>query len=136
MPIRESVRRVIVEARALEIGRNLNDYEGALADHVSMLRTGVQMVHERMATEQEIPTIREGIAMASVLSRMEQAANEQNDQNAMLRGFLAYLQATQAVISKIAPGQAREAMEAIGNRLRHDPVMKELLARSEGLADE
>ncbi len=129
MPIKETARRVMVEERAKELGRNINDYHAALADEVVYLRQALQQAYEHLPNQ--VPTVRDGVAIARALAEVEALAESPMNQEAILKGFMVYMQATEAVIGEFAPGKSRDAMEAIGRRLRADPVMRELLGRTE-----
>ncbi len=132
IPLQESVGRVIAEERAEELARNVEEFEGALADHVSFLRLGVQRAYERLATGEIEPTIAEAAAMARILAQLEAQAGPVIDQADILRGFLAYMRATEEVLAIVAPGRSREGINLLGKRLRADPVMRSLLDQEQG----
>lgn len=132
IPVEESVRRVMAEERAKELGKNIETYEAALADRVSFLRLGVQRAYERLATGDAVPSFSEATKMAAILAQLEAQAGPEIDQAAILRGFLAYMRATKEVLEIVAPGRSREGINLLGDRLRADPVMRSLLDQEQG----
>lgn len=129
LPVDEGIRRAVIEARAKELGTSIEDAEGALVDHISFARVGVQKVFQAMSEGRLEPDVKDGIAFATLLLKVEQAAGEGVDEEMLFGGFMAYLKAIRAVCT---PDQVR----AIGSQLRQDPVMRSLLARSERVIDQ
>lgn len=128
LPIEESIRNAVVTARAKEIGLDIDAAEEALVDHISFAKVGLQDVYERMRDGRLTPDVKDGIAFANLLLKVQEQAGEGVDNEAMFQGFMAYLAAMRAVCT---PEQMRE----IGQRLQANPVMKALWARGERVVE-
>lgn len=129
LPVDESIRRVVMEARAREIGVSVEDAETALVDHISFARVGLQKVFSSMAEGRLEPDVKDGIAFASLLAKIEERAGDGVDEEMVFNGFMAQLKAMRQVCS---PEQMRE----IASLLHKDPVMRALLAKSDTVEGE
>lgn len=127
LPVDESIRRAVIEARAREMGVSIEDAEGPLVDHISFAKVGLQKVFQAMAEGSLEPDVKDGIAFATLLLKVEEQAGGGVDDEMMLTGFMQYLKAMRKVCTP-------EQMQSIGTLLRADPTMKALLARAEGVA--
>lgn len=123
LPVEESIRNAAVTARAKEIGLDIEASEQALVDHISFAKVGIQQVYEGMRDGTLVPDVKDGIAFANLLLKVEEVAGGGVDNEAMSQGFMAYLMAMNAVCTP-------EQMRQIGQRLQANPVMKSLWSRS------
>lgn len=124
LPVEESVRRAVVEARAREIGIDIAGSEVALVDHISFAKVGLQDVFERMQSGELQPDVKDGIAFANILLKVQEVGGEGVDDEALYDSFMAYLAAIESVCSP-------EQVQAIGRHIQSNPVMKGLWGRKE-----
>ena len=124
LPVDEGIRRAVIEARAREIGVSVEDSHESLVDHISFARVGLGKVYEAMANGDLNPDVKDGIAFANLLLKVEERAGGGVDDEMMFGGFMAYLKAIRSVCT---PEQVRE----IGAQLQQDPTMRALLTRSQ-----
>lgn len=125
LPMDLVVRRAIMEERATQIGKSIEDAETAIIDHIGFARLGLQRVVERMAAGEIKPSMQDGIEFAKILLKLDEIMGDQGgvDQQVIFRGFLSYMQAIQGVCT---PDQVRE----IGKRISRDPVIRGLLQKA------
>lgn len=123
LPLGEGVRRAVVEARAHEIGLDVEGAETALIDHISFAKTGLQKVFEGIADGTLEPDVKDGIAFAQILAKIEDRAGEGLDLEAMYQAFLVYTEAINAVCDE---GQVQN----ITTYILGNPMMRGLLKRS------
>lgn len=127
LPLDVSVRRAIIEDRATAIGKQIEDAEGTIIDHLSFARLGLQRVCERMAEGTLLPDIKDGIEFAKLIIKMDELAGDGQalDQQVIFRGFLEWMKAIQRVCT---PEQVRE----IGALLSTNTVIRSMLNRVPG----
>ena len=121
LPLDESVRRVVIEQDARERGLDIEGYETTLGNHLTLAKLGVQKVLQKMMSGELEPDIKDGIAFASLLSKVEEQAGADYDKATLTQGFIAYYMAIQQVCT---PEQAQQ----ISNLIAANPVMKSLTA--------
>lgn len=119
LPLDEHLRRVVIEQRATELGRDIQRAEGVLTDHIALARLGVQRVIERMQTGDLDPTIADGIQFANLLLRLDEFAGESVDQQAVASSFMAFFEAAKSVMD---PAQ----FTRFGRLLERNPVLNAL----------
>ena len=124
LPLDESVRRVVIEQDAKERGLDIEGYETTLANHITFAKLGVQKVMQRMMDGELNPDIKDGIAFATLLTKIEETAGDDFDRAALMQGFIVYMNALSQVCSP-------EQVQQVSNIIAGDPVMKSLLAASE-----
>lgn len=100
LPLDEHLRRVVIEQRATELGRDIQRSDGVLTDHITFARLGLQKVLERMQTGELVPGINEGIQFANLLFRLDEFAGESVDQSAIAASFMAFMEAAKAVMDQ------------------------------------
>ncbi len=71
LPLQEDARRAIIEKRATELQWDPAFEAQRLDDHISFLRLGVHDVMTRMVNRQIQPDIKDGIAMANALAKLD-----------------------------------------------------------------
>ena len=125
LPLDVTVRRAIMEDRATALGKQLEDAEGTIVDHLSFARLGLQRVVERMAEGTLVPDIKDGIEFAKLIIKMEEMAGDGQalDQQIIFRGFLEWMKVIQRVCT---PEQVRE----IGALLSPNTVIRGFLNRA------
>lgn len=122
LPIDESVRRVMIEEDARERGLDIEGFESTLANHITFAKLGVQKVMQKMMEGELNPDISDGIAFASLLMKIEEQAGDSFDTEALMQGFMVYMNAIRAVCS---PAQEQQII----NTISANPVMRALLSR-------
>ncbi len=70
LPSDVSVTRVLTEKRAQEVGLILDEAEGSIADHVTLLQETVRRTFERIVTGQVLPEVQDGLAAARILTSL------------------------------------------------------------------
>lgn len=122
LPLDAAMRRVVIEERAREMGLSVEDHEGAMADHITFAKLGVQSVVERMASGELVPDMKDGIALAALLARVQETAGEGIDNEVMVQAFMVYMEAIRATCTP-------EQIRAIGEAVASNPVMAGLMGR-------
>lgn len=123
LPLDESVKRAAVEARAQELGRDIENYEQSLVDHITFAKVGIQKAFQKMADGEEEVTIQDGIAFANLLAKVEQTASESLDTDLVYEVFAAYMRAF------VATEPTSDKQRQFANALRRDPILQSLLNR-------
>lgn len=123
LPLDESVRRVVIEQDAKERGLDIEGHETTLANHVTLAKLGVQKVLQRMMAGELEPDIKDGIAFATLLTKLEETAGDDFDRAALMQGFIVYMSAIQQVCTP-------EQVQQVSNLIAANPVMKSLLSAS------
>lgn len=124
LPADLHVRREIIEQRAKEIGRSIED-DTSLGDYITFARLGVQRVMDRLARGEIDPDIQDGIALANFLLKAEQLAGGEVDQDAVTQTFVVWARAMQRNVPA-------EVFSKIMRDIGEDPIIKALIARAEG----
>lgn len=129
MPIEESMKRALIESDAQDRGLDVEAYEQALANHVTLAKLGVQKTMDRMMSGEIKPDISDGIAFARLLAQVESQAGTDTgfDVTTLTAGFAVYMEAMSQVCT-------REQMDEIVGRINSNPVMASLLRRHEAPA--
>lgn len=123
LPLDEAMRRVLIEETARERGLSIEDHEGTLVDHITFAKLGVQRVVEGMQNGTLVPDIKDGIALASLLVRIQETAGEQVDNEVMVSAFRVYMDAIRRTCTP-------EQIRAIGEAISANPVMQGLMNRT------
>ena len=128
MPSEVEGARLIMERRAIERGRSLNDAATSLADGMALAEIVVQKTIEAMQRGEIKPEIKDGIAAARLMETfapVEQGVNA----NVYAEAFMAYHETAQQIMTE---GQ----FEDFGRQLSSNVTLKSLIARySEGEPD-
>lgn len=127
LPVDEAMRRVVIEEAARERGLSIEDHAGTLVDHITFAKLGVQSVVERMQRGELRPDVKDGIALAGLLARIQETAGEGVDNEVMVQAFMVYMSALKTVCT---PEQVRQ----IGETIAANPVMAGLMQRARGQA--
>lgn len=124
LPVDHTIRQAVIEARARELGTDVESATGALADHIVFAKVGLQRVYERIVEGEVVPDVKDGIAFAQLLLRVEEQAGQGVDEEIMARGFMSYLKAMREVCTP-------EQIQQMSVLIREDPTMNALLNMSE-----
>jgi hypothetical protein len=124
LPLAEDVRRQIVEDRGGEIGRDPETHAGALGDHITMLRLGVNDVMERMVSRDIEPTISEGIQMARILTAVDQHGEEtEREDNSRVQ-----VAAIRAILTLVRQALSDEQYRTFSAQVVADPLVRQLMS--------
>lgn len=126
LPLNEHVKRVAIEERARELGRDAERHEQSLVDAITFARLGIQDVHERMQNGEIKPTIKDGIAFARLLHDVGLAERDEVGVEATREMFEAYMDAFIAVVDD------PEQQQRFANALHAHPTMRAWLKEYEG----
>lgn len=121
MPTEIEGARLIMERRAIERGKSLNDAATTLADGMALAEIVVQKTIEAMQRGEIKPDVRDGIAAARLMETfapVEQGANA----NVYAEAFISYQEEAQAIMT---PSQ----FEEFGRRLSQNTTLKALIAK-------
>ena len=128
MPSEVEGARLVMERRAVERGRSLDDASMTLADGMTLAEIVVQKTIEAMQRGEIKPDIKDGIAAARLMETfapVEQGVN----QNVYAEAFMAYHETAQQIMTE---GQFKD----FGLQLSSNATLKSLIARySEGEAE-
>lgn len=111
------------EREAEERGQVVEAGAAAVADHVTFAKRLLGQVERRLAAGEIEPNVRDGLAAASLLSRVQEQAQGALTETDWLYAFSRIMGITQEVVD-------RETFREIGDRLRADPELQELAARA------
>lgn len=125
LPMEVSVTRQIVEKRAEQVGKSIEDSVDSLIDGMTLAQTVVQKTFESIARGEQEPDIREGLAAAKLLAVLGEYDDGGLDMAAITEAFMVYHESAQEFMS---PDQ----FEAFGKALSKNPVLKALARRYEG----
>lgn len=129
LPMEVVSRTALIEERAKEMGRNLEDHAGSVVDQVTLARTVVQRTFERMAEGSMDWSVSDALKAADLLQKHELYEGSGMDAEAIFTAFRRMMESTAAVVND-------EQMRAIGENMRHDPILQGVLARLDGSQDE
>lgn len=125
MPVQAAAQRRLIERRAEEIGRNIENEVEALADHVTLARMVVARGFERLQSGEIQPDLDEALAASRFLFQVEQQQDTSDlDQQALLQVLHAYMEITQQFVPP-------EQWEAYGRAVRSHPIIREMAERQE-----
>lgn len=123
LPLDETVKRAAVEARAVELGLDLEGHEQSLVDHITFAKVGVQKAFERVMNGDEEITVSDGIALANLLLKVDQNIQGGVDSQLITEVFHAYMRAFMMVVTD------ERMQQQFARRLSSDPVMVSLYNR-------
>ena len=127
MPLDATARRVLIEERAKAIGLDPEEQEAMLVDQVSAARLVLNNAVQKMAEGKLEPDIKDLLAAATFLDRVEERAGQGVDLQALQEMIQVFFDAVMAEVGT-------DRIEAIARRAEGDPRMegirKQLLAAS------
>ncbi len=112
------------ERDAEERGEAIQAGAETVADHLTFAKRLLGQVERRLAAGEIEPGVRDGLAAASLLARVEEQAQGSLTETDWLYAFSRIMEITQEVVD-------RETFREIGDRLRADPELRQLAARAE-----
>jgi hypothetical protein len=124
IPIGVSVQRRLIERRAEEIGRSVNDAEDALIDYVAVSQLIVHKGFERMQDGEIAPEMADVLTASRFLHQVEQSAGGALDENAWRDALMAYMDTTRAFIPP-------ERWEEYGRAMNANPILQAMSKAAE-----
>lgn len=130
MPLPFSTQRSILESRATELGRSIEEGEQLLMDSVGTLRAIVQRGFERMNNGEIQPTMGDFIAALRLEGALSgtQGDEASADNEVWRKAFVAYME---IVKNSVSP----EVFQRIGDQMRGSAVMKEIMERQRAVRE-
>lgn len=125
MPMAISATREIVERRAQQVGKRIEDSVESLIDGMTLAQTVIQKTFESIARGEQTPDIREGLAAAKLLAALGEYDEGGMDMSAITEAFMVYHEHAQEFMNP-------EQFERFGQALSANPVLKALASRYEG----
>jgi hypothetical protein len=121
MPIGPTAERALVEQRAKQIGRDIENYAAGLADYRSVNQIIIQRGMDRMARGELQPSMSELLTAIRLEHAMETATEDGVDAQAWQEALVAYMEVAQQFIPQ-------ELFPAYGQALSQHPVLRALVA--------
>lgn len=125
MPLQLSETRAIVEARAKQVGRDIEEGIESLVDGVTLLNKVVMLTFESIANGEIMPGVRDGIRAAKMLVDLGEYDGANVDQQAFVAAFIEYHQTASQLMDD-------ETFKKFGQMLEENPVLAALAARFDG----
>lgn len=123
MPIGPTAERALVEARAQQIGRDIENYAAGLADYVSVNQIIIQRGMDRLARGELKPSMAELLTAIRMQHSIETASDDGVDAQAWQEALVAYMEVAQAFIPQ-------EHFQAYGAALAQHPVLRAMMTGS------
>lgn len=121
MPIGPTAERALVEARAQQIGRDIENYAAGLADYRSVNQIIIQRGMERLARGELKPSMGELLTAIRNEHAMESATQDGTTAEAYMEALIRYMEVAQAFIPP-------ENFQEYGQALARDPILRALMA--------
>ncbi len=129
MPLDETIRHRIIEERAQENNRLLENEAGTAVDHIAFARVGIQKCFEDITAGKQHVTVAEANQMANILLKFDQYAQGSEVDNYMvMQGFTTMLD----ILRKMLPP---EQFQEFGVRMSATPFLKTLIAQSQNVIE-
>ena len=129
LPIQVSAQRRLIERRAKEIGRSIDEHEDSLADYVTVNQMIVSRGFERLQDGDITPEITDVIAASKFLHQIEQTSDGDIDENTWRDALMAYMETTREFIPAERWSEYSAAMHA-------NPILKAMARAAEEKAIE
>jgi hypothetical protein len=127
MPIGPGVQRRIIERRAVEIGKNIEDSVDPLADYVTVNQMIVQKGFERLQAGDIDVDAKDIVAASKFLLSVDQSGQEGVDEQSWSDALMVYLE---LAVRFIPPEHQREYSDL----LNANPILKAIVAKQEAKA--
>lgn len=122
MPIPFSHQRRIIEERAEEIGRSVEQGEKLLIDSVTVGRTIIQRAFELMNSGEIQPTMGDLLKALQLQQSVEGTRTPGVDEETWREAMIAYMEIVQRNVSS-------ETFQAIGREMAQSPVLQQIAVR-------
>lgn len=120
MPVGPTAERALVERRAEQIGRSIEDYTSGLADYATVNEIIIQRGMERIARGELQPSMSELLTAIRTQHTIESTTEDGLDSAAWQEALVAYLEVAQ----KFIPANQ---MQAYGQALANHPVLRAMM---------
>ena len=124
IPVGVSSQRRLIERRAKEIGRNIEDSEDSLVDFVTVSQMIVARGFERMQDGEITPDVSDVLAASKFLHQVEQSAGGSVDENTWRDALMAYMEVTRVFIPT-------ERWAEYGAAMNSNPILKSMAKAAE-----
>jgi hypothetical protein len=124
LPIGVSSQRRLIERRAQEIGKSIEDSEDTLVDYLTVNQMIVQRGFERMQDAEIEPDMADLIAASRFLYQVEQSAGGGLDENTWRDALMAYMETTREFIPQ-------ERWAEYGAAMNANPILKAMAKAAE-----
>lgn len=121
MPLGPTAERALIEERAREIGRDLENYGSSLVDHVSANKLVIQRGMTSLARGDLKPTMGDLLTAIRTQQTIEQAAEDGVDSAAWQEALVAYMEVAQQFIP-------HDAIQAYGQALAKHPILRAMMS--------
>lgn len=121
MPIGPTAERALVEQRAAQIGRDIEEYAAGLADYRSVNQIIIQRGMDRLARGELRPSMSELLTAIRMEHSMETTSEEGVDSEAWQQALVAYMEVAQQFIPP-------DSLHAYGQALAQHPVLRAMMS--------
>lgn len=121
MPIGPTADRALVEQRASQIGRDIEEYAAGLADYRSVNQIIIQRGMDRLARGELRPSMSELLTAIRLEHTMETSTDQGVDADAWQGALVAYMEVAQKFIPP-------EALQSYGQALAQHPVLRAMMS--------
>lgn len=122
MPLGATGARRVLQERANEVGRSMEEHLDAVVDGVALSRLVVEKAFEAVASGEQKVTLKDGLDAAKFLSTLGEYDQGGLDQSVWVEAIMAYLEETRTTMTD-------EQFADFGRRLDSNPVLRALAAR-------
>jgi hypothetical protein len=98
IPLPVSAKRRLIERRAKDIGRSIEESEESLADHVTLAQMVVTRGYERLVSGEIEPNLTEALAAGKFLHEVEKSVGGGVDESAWRDTLMVYLEVSRQFI--------------------------------------
>jgi hypothetical protein len=122
MPMRSAVARTLLERRADELGRSIEDGVDDVVDDVLLTQTVVRKAFDGIASGELQVSVDQGLTAARMLAQAGQAEGGVADQQAYAEAFMVYHETAKRIMPP-------EMFARFGRELQANPILRALLDR-------
>ncbi len=121
MPIGPTAERALVESRAKQIGRDIEEHVSSLADYATVNEIIIQRGMERLARGELRPSMSELLAAIRMQHSIESTSEDGLDSAAWQQALVAYMEVAQQFIPQ-------DLLQSYGAALAQHPVLRALMS--------
>jgi hypothetical protein len=120
MPLGPTAERALIEQRSQEIGRDLEQYQGSLVDHVAANQLVISRGMAKLARGELSPSMSDLLNAVRMQQSIEQSKEEGVDSAAWQEALVAYMEVAQQFIPP-------ESIQSYGQALAQHPVLRAMM---------
>lgn len=124
MPIQAEMRRRLIETRARQVGKSIEDAAETLVDQYTLAQTVVHRTFERLASGEIEPDLSDGLAAAKFVQQVEAEMESGLDQEV-------WVNAMQHLLTTAERYMPHDRWQAFGQEMMASPVIKALREQRE-----